>query len=77
LARFFPYKKFSNYDLRSDVKIDAFRSVLRTDIRRDRDAVIAWRIAFSQTARLQWARITLNPFQLKAADRDGLDHPHG
>jgi hypothetical protein len=53
------------------------RYLIRTDIRRGRDAVIGWRIAFSRTARLQWARMTLNPFQLNGADLDGLDHLNG
>lgn len=48
-----------------------------TGIRRVGDAIIAWRIAFSRTARLQWARVTLNPFQLNAVGLDGLDPLHG
>jgi hypothetical protein len=39
--------------------------------------VIGWRNAFNRTARLQWARVTLNPFQLNAADLDGFDHLNG
>jgi hypothetical protein len=58
-------------------KIDAFRSLIRTGIRRGGNAVAGWPIAFRRTARLQWARMTLNPFQLNAADLDGLDNLYG
>jgi hypothetical protein len=50
--------------------IDGFCSrILRAS-----DVVMARRIAFSRAARLQQARLTLDPFQLNPADRDGLDH---
>jgi len=49
---------------RDDGVIDAFRSRLLGRIRRRRDAVMAWGITFSRTARLQQARLTLDPFQL-------------
>lgn len=62
---------------RDDGVIDAFRSRLLGRIRRRRDAVMAWGIAFSRTARLQQARLTLDPFQLDPADVDGLDHLNG
>jgi hypothetical protein len=39
--------------------------------------VIGWRNAFNRTVRLQWARVTLNPFQLNAADLEGFDHLNG
>jgi hypothetical protein len=39
--------------------------------------VTARRIAFNRTARLQQARLTLDPFQLNPADLDGLDHFDG
>jgi len=55
-------------------EIDDFRFWLRAGIRRGRDAVMAWRIAFSRTAHLQRARLTLDPFQLNPADPDGIDH---
>jgi hypothetical protein len=58
-------------------EIDAFRSALLTDICRGRDAVTGWRITVSRTARLQWARITLNPFQINAVGFDGLDLLNG
>jgi hypothetical protein len=54
-----------------------FVGVVRARIRRDRDALIAWRAAFGRTARRQWATVTLNPFQLTAADLDGFDHLNG
>jgi hypothetical protein len=38
---------------------------------------MAWGIAFSRTARLQQARLTLDPFRLDPADLDGLDHLNG
>ena len=53
------------------------RSRLLARIRRGRDAVIARRIAFSRAARLQRARLALDPFQLGPADLDGLDHLDG
>jgi hypothetical protein len=62
---------------RDDGVIDAFRSRLLGRIRRRRDALMAWGITFSRTARLQQARLTLDPFQLDPADLDGLDHLNG
>src|ERR1700753_3106327 len=62
---------------RDDGVIDAFRSRLLGRIRRRRGAVMAWGITFSRTARLQQARLTLDPFQLDPADLDGLDHLNG
>jgi len=53
------------------------RSRLLARIRRGRDAVIARRIAISRAARLQQARLALDPFQLNPAELDGLDHLDG
>jgi hypothetical protein len=60
-----------------DGDIDSFRSRLLARIRFGRNAVIARRIAFSRTAHLQRARLTLDPSQLNAADLAGLDHLDG
>lgn len=57
--------------------IGPFCSRLLARVLRGRDAVTARRIAFSRTARLQQARLTLDPFHLNPADLDGLDHFNG
>jgi hypothetical protein len=46
-------------------------------IGRGKDTVTSWRAAVGRTARRQWATVTLNPFQLTAADLDGFDHLNG
>ena len=43
-------------------------------VRRGRVLVISRRIAFSRAARLQRARLALDPFRLDPAELDGLDH---
>ena len=58
----------------SNEGVDAFCYRLQARVLRGRDAVTARKVAFSRTARLQQARITLDPFQLNPADLDGLDH---
>lgn len=60
-----------------DGEVDSFRSRLLAGIRFGRNAVRARRIAFSRTAHLQRARLTLDPSQLNAADLAGLDHLDG
>jgi hypothetical protein len=60
-----------------DGEIEPFSSRLLAGIRRGRNAVIAWRIAFRRTAHLQRSRLTLDPFQLNPADLDGLDRLDG
>ena len=46
-------------------------------VRRGKDLVISRRIAFSRAARLQRARLALDPFRLDPAELDGLDHLDG
>ena len=57
--------------------VDAFYFRFQARVLRVRNAVTTRRIAFSRTARLQQARLTLDPFQLNPADLDGLDHLNG
>jgi hypothetical protein len=57
----------------NDKGIDAFWDGLYTKVIRGRNAVTARRVVFGRTARLERARLTLDPFALHQADLDGLD----